>query len=344
MITNLEITNFKSIKSIKLDFKRINIFIGEPNTGKSNILECLSFFSAAFYSKYGSNVREFIRHEKTADLFYDTDIQKQVEAKISLDNNTTNSFTINFKDGQFTSDLATSQGGLGCRMIGDHNTFNAVQPMPLGDQFLSQYKFYKYVEGHSITRPEGGFLLPPSGSNLVSVLLTNKELRSLINTLISRYDLKLGLRPNEAKIELVKQAEDVIISYPFVLISDTFKRLIFFLAAVLTNKQSILIFEEPESHAFPYYTKYLAEKIVSDSRENQYFMSTHNPYFLQAAVARGNFDDMRIFVTRFKDYETTVTTLDKDDMSNLMQMDVDVFFRLDDLVSGKNNSNNGNNQ
>jgi len=38
-IRNLEIQNFKSIKYLQLDCKQVNIFIGEPNVGKSNILE-----------------------------------------------------------------------------------------------------------------------------------------------------------------------------------------------------------------------------------------------------------------------------------------------------------------
>ena len=33
MISELEINNFKSIKSLKAQCKRINIFIGEPNAG-----------------------------------------------------------------------------------------------------------------------------------------------------------------------------------------------------------------------------------------------------------------------------------------------------------------------
>ena len=38
MIKNLTIQNFKSIKDLQLDCKRINLFIGEPNSGKSNLL------------------------------------------------------------------------------------------------------------------------------------------------------------------------------------------------------------------------------------------------------------------------------------------------------------------
>lgn len=33
----VEIKNFKSIKDLRLDCKRVNVFIGKPNVGKSNI-------------------------------------------------------------------------------------------------------------------------------------------------------------------------------------------------------------------------------------------------------------------------------------------------------------------
>ena len=45
MIKNLEIKNFKSIKHLEMECKRINLFIGEPNAGKSNILEALGLAS-----------------------------------------------------------------------------------------------------------------------------------------------------------------------------------------------------------------------------------------------------------------------------------------------------------
>jgi hypothetical protein len=39
MIRHVHIENFKSIKELDLDLKRVNVIIGEPNSGKSNILE-----------------------------------------------------------------------------------------------------------------------------------------------------------------------------------------------------------------------------------------------------------------------------------------------------------------
>ena len=41
MIKNLQINNYKSINQIDLNCSRINVLIGEPNSGKSNILEAL---------------------------------------------------------------------------------------------------------------------------------------------------------------------------------------------------------------------------------------------------------------------------------------------------------------
>jgi AAA15 family ATPase/GTPase len=48
MIKNISIKNFKSIKDLEFKAKRINLFIGKPNTGKSNILEALGIFTFEF--------------------------------------------------------------------------------------------------------------------------------------------------------------------------------------------------------------------------------------------------------------------------------------------------------
>jgi AAA15 family ATPase/GTPase len=44
MIHKLSIRNFKSIRELDLDCRRVNVFIGEPNAGKTNLLEVLSLF------------------------------------------------------------------------------------------------------------------------------------------------------------------------------------------------------------------------------------------------------------------------------------------------------------
>jgi len=47
MINNITIKNYKSIKDVKLDLARINVFIGENGAGKSNVLEAIAIAGAA---------------------------------------------------------------------------------------------------------------------------------------------------------------------------------------------------------------------------------------------------------------------------------------------------------
>ena len=47
MIKQIEIENYKSIPSLELELGRVNVFIGENGSGKTNILEAVALGSAA---------------------------------------------------------------------------------------------------------------------------------------------------------------------------------------------------------------------------------------------------------------------------------------------------------
>lgn len=102
------------------------------------------------------------------------------------------------------------------------------------------------------------------------------------------------------------------------------------MAAIETNKDSILLFEEPEANTFPYYTKQLAERIAADE-SNQYFLVTHNPYFLNSLVQQTRIEDLNVFVTYMEDYQTKVRKLSEDDFSKILDLDKEVFYNLDIL-------------
>ena len=71
LVKHVEINNFKSIKHLELDdCKRINLFIGYPNVGKSNIIEALSLFSLPYLNE-GDNLNKFIPAENRFELFSD---------------------------------------------------------------------------------------------------------------------------------------------------------------------------------------------------------------------------------------------------------------------------------
>jgi AAA15 family ATPase/GTPase len=176
------------------------------------------------------------------------------------------------------------------------------------------------------------FLLPPFGENLLTVLLTHRELKSTVAEIFTPFGLRLVFKPQEDKIEVLKQHEDIFISYPYCLVSDTLQRIIFYLTAIHSNKDSILALEEPESHAFPYYTKYLAEIIALDENNNQYFMSTHNPYLLLSILEKSPKDEVAIFITYFEDYQTKVKQLSDKELEEVLDLETDVFFNIEKFL------------
>ncbi|MBK9017016.1 MAG: AAA family ATPase [Saprospiraceae bacterium] len=65
MIKQLKINNFKSIREMELDCKRVNVFIGEPNKGKTNILEGVALTSMML----PENFSDTFRYSIVSDLF-----------------------------------------------------------------------------------------------------------------------------------------------------------------------------------------------------------------------------------------------------------------------------------
>lgn len=323
MIKTLEVKNFKSIKHLKLDCKRINLFIGKPNTGKSNILESVGIFSFP----YSTNLREIVRFENMTNLFYDQDTSEKIE--IAADDIYCE---IQFKNGHFMGKGEDKEKMLP-RFNFDFN-YNGQGSTGKISEEVSSFKVYRFAIMDKFQIHAYDFLLPPKGENLLSIFLTNKVLRKVVADMLSEYGLRIVLKPQESKIEVQKEIEDVIISYPYSLVSDTLQRVVFYLVAIETNKNSILIFEEPEAHTFPFYTKFLAERIALD-KSNQYFISTHNPYMLLSILEKTPKEDIGIFITYFKNYQTMVKSIAEKEMPEILDLDTSIFFNLDQFLEGE---------
>ena len=347
MFDRLEIRNFKSIEHLDIECRRVNILIGEPNTGKSNILETLGLISYFAHSNEVNDFNGFVRCDDTSNLFYDGDLSRLLEITLTRDSpvggeyriQETDCLQLRYSDGQFKGgierealarDLNSNQINSNryqtLSIAGDHR---ALLSGPISDRGRSvdSCKFYRFAPLSSFPEKGGRFLLPPSGANLLFLLLQNRDLRVDANRPFLSRGLRLGLRPQENKIEVLKDFDDVIVSHPYHLASDTFQRLVFYMAALHTNSDSVLVFEEPEAHAFPYYTKYLAERIALDERGNQYFISTHNPYFLLPILEKTLSEDIAVFITYYDDYRTKVRQLSPDELSRISD-DIDVFSNI----------------
>jgi len=323
MIKNLEIKNFKSIKHLAMECKRINLFIGEPNTGKSNILEALGLVS--WYKYADTRLKGYVRFQGTQNLFYDDLLDRPVEITVDKLN-----LRVEFKNDKFYFESALLENGeQSARMTnavldysGDYSYGGALHEV----EFI---KFYRFAGQNAFPDSRSSFLLPPHGSNLFAVVMANRELRETMARFFKNFGFKLVLKPQERTFEIQKQVDDLVFSYPYILTSDTLQRIIFYMIAMESNKNSTLIFEEPESHSFPYYTKYLGERIAFDET-NQYFIATHNPYLLLSILEKAHKNSVNVFVTYFRDYQTKVKSLTDEQMSELM--DYDPFFNLDSFI------------
>ena len=86
----VEIQNFKSVKELRLDCKRVNLIIGKPNVGKSNILEAISLFCAPLSETDSDEQRQarfmsaFLRYNAISNLFFDQDISQNIQLKTNL--------------------------------------------------------------------------------------------------------------------------------------------------------------------------------------------------------------------------------------------------------------------
>jgi len=325
MITKLSVKNFKSIKDLEMDCGRINLFIGEPNAGKSNILEALGLLSWCG-SGMNTHLKEYVRLQSLQNLFYDSLLDYPVGIKMEIKSNIKVGMEIKFTNDNFHFD-----GGGGNISILDYSGECQKSGYPLLSGF-SLIKFYRFMRLTEFPDKNPSFLIPPHGANMFSVVMGHKKLREIVARFFKDYGFRPVLKPMEKIFEFQKQIDDMVFDYPYILLSDTLQRMIFYEIAMESNKDSTLIFEEPEAHAFPYYTKHLGERIGFDET-NQYFIATHNPYLLLSILEKAKRDSVKVFITYFRDYQTKVKCLSGDKVSELM--DYDPFANLDSFIEEK---------
>lgn len=317
MTTRIEIKNFKSVKNVVLEnCKRINLLIGKPNVGKSNILEALSVFSLP-YARYTNNksLQQFIRCENESELFYNGDMSKDIEIHTDADK-------FVFKSNK-TSHISRLNGFLNEKSIVELTGLKIKQTgseMPNDD-----VRSYFFTSPFQFENTGVKFLQPTTGSNLSSVLDSLEETKTEISDILALYGLKLSYDRASQEIKLLKTVSDSsIYLVPFNSIADTLQRIMFYKTAIASNENAILTFEEPEAHSYPPYISKITTDIIY-SESNQFFITTHSPYVLNELLENKK-DDLGIYLIDFEDGETCVRELSEDEIDRVYQFGVDLFF------------------
>ncbi|MEZ0258342.1 MAG: ATP/GTP-binding protein [Chthoniobacter sp.] len=315
MISRVTIENYKSVENAAFEARRVNVFIGEPNSGKSNLLEALAFPGHETLPK----LKELFRLQQASDLFFDREIERAIDVRLEPDV----SWTLRFENGKFVG----YAGGFG---KGGKFELNQDVGLVSSGEKSEEIRFYRYktLSKGQWDKTHYGYLLPPYGANLPNLLYTHKALRESVSAFFRSKDFRLELRPQDNEILMSKDVDGVLYSFSFDSISETMRRIVFFKAALETSRDAVLILDEPEANTFPFYTKYLAERIALDT-SNQFFLSTHNPYVLMSIIEKTPQIELAVYATRMRNYRTEVRLLTPENCAEALELGMDLFLNLD---------------
>ncbi|MGZ8226639.1 MAG: AAA family ATPase [Methylococcaceae bacterium] len=333
--SSVRITNFKSLKDVTLsDCKRINLLIGKPNVGKSNILEAIGLYGLG-YSRFNKNKKltQYVRFENTPELFFEGNIQDPICLAINDDGDEP-SFRIEFLGSNLqnlheTIELYDKSLKIHFFINGSFNSLfidndlNVIEtPQFTG---FSNVRFYKFQPNLILEKQNLPYLVPPFGVNLLNVIQSDKDLKSDFSRIFSEYGLKLVFDMANHSLKLMREKNaDEIFLLPYGSMADTLQRVVFYKTAIASNKNSILLFEEPEAHCFPPYIRQITQDIL-DSETNQFFIATHSPYVLNDFLEYER-NDVAIFIANFKNGETVIRRLTDEEVNDVYQYGIDLFF------------------
>lgn len=323
-IQNIAISNFKSIKDLKIDgCKKINIFAGKPNAGKSNILEALGLFGAINRLNQFS-LKDFIRFGKAEynSIFFEGNISEAITLKVN------DSILHVYRKTEKYNTIDSHENSL---TLFDDLIYDWKKINENINNF--ELKFYKFKEIDSYEFDLSNKLSYPFGKNIGEVISSNPKLRNDINQFFIQNNLKLLIEKNTNELKIFKEYQDgTVFTLPYNMIADTLQRLIFYKTAIMSNQDSVLLFEEPEAHCFEPYILEFTNDIKYNENNNQFFIVTHSDFIIQELLRdEESKNNTQIFLVNNVDGETKIKKLDAKKNEYVYEYGMNVFFNFENL-------------
>jgi hypothetical protein len=334
VIETLSIERFKSIKSLSIPCRKVNVFIGAPDTGKTNILEALGFLCGLGWGwSLGASLR--LRSELGFDpLFYRQFFDQPFQISLHLGTppaaHQAQQVTVNAAiAGGPDRRLEISASSYGSLTV----NFGGAWHIPALD-WIRLYSYttsehWQYNSGYHRGTKE---ITTPHGYNLLYIARHNARVYEFLKDTVAGLNWKLRFDQAQRTFRLSEVRQDEILDYNLDLLSDSLKRQFFYGAILHSSEEVTLVFDEPDVFAFPPYPKALGEMIGAD-RSNQFFLTTHNPYFLAGLVEKTPAEHLALFVCyRDKEGATGARLLSHEDTAKVVELGASVFFNLDDFI------------
>ncbi|HEX5151526.1 MAG TPA: AAA family ATPase [Parafilimonas sp.] len=306
----------------------MNVLIGYPNVGKSNILEALSLFQIGNIADI--DVRSFLRFENYVNLFYNNSFSNNILVKLD----DTEKIEIKLKNKQLHIKSESKKMFFEVEVPLNNYWINAMEHVSkTSDDYdaleriqIKKYSFHGNQKEQSLGLSRE--LNSPYGENIADVINVHEDLKKDIIGIFKDYNLKYGTDENN-KIRIVKEYENQEVKiFPYIQIADTIQRLIFYKASIFSNNNSVLLFEEPEAHMFPPYISKFTTDIIFDKNNNQYFITTHSPFVVNEFIEEIQ-NELSVYVVDYDKGETIIKRLTDEELTEIAQFGIDLFFNLE---------------
>jgi AAA15 family ATPase/GTPase len=324
-IENIHITNFKSIRDCEIEnCRRINLFIGRPNVGKTNIIEALSIFSIPYLKENSSKkLSNLIRLENEGELFYNGDIGHVAIIRTNIGKC---AIGYNPKEG-----LKAEVDFLG----DSYNNIRIDEKLNVKGIYNHKYfeppvKRYNFKADVAYKKSHARYLIPPYGYNLFSIIENYRDLKKEVAALFKEYGLDIVFEKGSQSMKIIQPGNKEIFIVPYNSTADTLQRIIFFKTAIASNSDSVILFEEPEAHSFPPFMTHITQEMIY-KKDNQFFIATHSPFILNDLVENAR-DELAVFVVHYENFETKLRQLSGEELHDIFQNGIDLFTNSESFV------------
>ena len=153
------------------------------------------------------------------------------------------------------------------------------------------------------------------------------DLKSNLAELFHGYGLRMMFDSGSQQIKAMRENGLDMFLVPFNSLADSLQRLIFYKAAIESNQNKVLCFEEPEAHTFPPYISNVVNDIIV-GESNQFFITTHSPYVMSSLLESAG-DDLAVYVVDMEDNSTIVRRLTDNQLQEAYDNGMDMFYNLE---------------
>jgi len=311
MIKKLKIKNYKSLKDVELELDKFNVLIGPNASGKSNLLDCLTFISEIAQREIYNSLE--VRGGYEHVVFGGGNKNIELSIDFILDNEASK-YSISFTDEGIEGEKLTigdleaidrdAQGGkISIEKEGEITSESGHANLSLSyvnrpskrypqilktEEYLTAWRSYNFItsEMRKTYSAKRNLILDKNGGNLAQVLLslhnerpkTFDKIEDMLKQAIPQIDELLTPLTEGGETYVAMREKGFDSPFDYFQVSDGTLKLLAYITAIASEEPKLICFEEPENFIHPRLVELLVE--ILKRSDKQIILSTHSPYLV----------------------------------------------------------------